>query len=152
MLLYVMRHGPAEGDSPTGRDFDRRLTPHGRQTVDTVAKDLASRGDPPPRILSSPLTRAVQTAEIVRAVLGVVAEIEIRDELAPSENAWSLVTELGRKGAEAVLFVGHAPDVSELVAALTDAHAGSFSAGMIVALDVRGTQASRRFAIEPPRG
>jgi len=149
MRLYVMRHGPAEGDSPTGRDFDRRLTASGKECVATVATALRERQEAPPRILSSPLIRAVQTAEIVRTTLGVAEEVEIREELAPAENSVSLAFELARGPDAAVLVVSHAPDVSELCAALTGTRTGGFSAGMIVALDLEVRGAVRRFVIEP---
>ena len=149
MRLYVMRHGPAEGDSPTGRDFDRRLTASGKECVATVATALRARREALPTILSSPLVRAVQTAEIVRTTLGVPPEVQIREELAPGEGSVSLAFELARGPDASVLVVSHAPDVSELCAALTGAHAGGFSAGMIVALDLEGRGAVRRFVIEP---
>jgi len=40
MKLYVMRHGPAEDFSASGRDADRALTPSGRDRVRDVAKAL----------------------------------------------------------------------------------------------------------------
>jgi len=144
-----MRHGPSEGDSPTGRDFDRRLTAPGAACVEAVARELASRGEVVSRVVSSPLVRAVQTADIVRRILGLGGELHVREELAPSGGSLTLVHELARSEASA-LIVSHAPDVSELVAMLTERHASSFSAGMIVALDVQGRAASRVFAIEPP--
>jgi phosphohistidine phosphatase len=125
------------------------LTAHGKECVATVATALRDRREALPRILSSPLVRAVQTAEMVRTTLGVTPEIEIRDELAPAESSVSLALELARGPDAAVLFVSHAPDVSELCAALTGAHTGGFSAGMIVALDLEVRGAVRRFVIEP---
>ena len=65
MKLYVMRHGPAEDDAPTGRDADRALTAAGRERVAAVAKALSEANESPFAILSSPLVRAMQTAEIV---------------------------------------------------------------------------------------
>ena len=40
MKVYVMRHGPAEDDSPTGRDADRALTTSGRDRTRSVARAL----------------------------------------------------------------------------------------------------------------
>ncbi len=148
MRLYVMRHGPSEGDSPTGRDFDRRLTASGAASVEAVGRELGSRGEVVSRVISSPLVRAVQTAEIVRRILGIGGDLEVREELAPSGGSLRLVHELAAAEASA-LVVGHAPDVSELVSMLTEERARSFSAGMIVAMDLRGLTASVRFVIEP---
>ena len=44
MKLYVMRHGPAHDDSPSGRDADRALTVSGRERVAAVAKALMDEG------------------------------------------------------------------------------------------------------------
>lgn len=151
MHLYVMRHGPSEGDSPTGRDFDRRLTASGAASVEAVARELASRSEVVSRVISSPLVRAVQTAEIVRRILGLGSNLEIREELAPSGGSLRLVHDLAASDTSS-LIVSHAPDVSELVAMLTERGAGSFSAGMIVAVDICGRTASLRFVIDPARG
>lgn len=148
MRLYVMRHGPSEGDSPTGRDFDRRLTTSGAASVEAVARELANRGEVVSRVVSSPLVRAVQTAEIVRRILGLGGDSEIREELAPSGGILTLAHELAASEASS-LVVSHAPDVSELVAMLTEKRARFFSAGMIIALEMRGHTASVRFLIEP---
>jgi len=148
MYLYVMRHGPSEGDSPTGRDFDRRLTAVGRLVVESVAKELAGRGTVLARVISSPLVRAVQTAEIVRGVFGLGGNLEIREELAPSEGSFSLAVELAASDQPA-LVVSHAPDVSDVIAMLTERRAPSFSAGMIAALEAHGRSASLRFVVEP---
>ena len=68
MKLYVMRHGPAEDDAPTGRDADRVLSAAGRERVRLVAQALEDGGESPFAILSSPMARALETAEIVAEV------------------------------------------------------------------------------------
>lgn len=144
-----MRHGPAEDSAPSGRDADRALSDAGRVRVVLVANELVRRLEAPARVLSSPLARAVQTAEIVRDVAGIGHDVEIRDELAPSEGAQELVRELARAGEESVLVVSHAPDVSILVQSLTGERAPGFSAGMVVAVDLVEGQATQAFVIDP---
>jgi phosphohistidine phosphatase len=129
--LYVMRHGPAEDNSPTGRDGDRALTPEGRERTRSVARALAAEGEVPLTIVSSPLVRALQTAEIVAAVTdlescvrhakdagGATGAVEIRREMAPGGDGLGLVLELARSGRKRVMVVGHEPDLSMLVAHL----------------------------------
>ncbi|MEI7894874.1 MAG: histidine phosphatase family protein, partial [Myxococcales bacterium] len=65
MKLYVMRHGPAEDTAPSGRDGDRTLTVSGRSRTDGVVSALIEKGEAPHAVLTSPLVRTVQTAEIV---------------------------------------------------------------------------------------
>lgn len=119
MKLYVMRHGPAEDDSPTGRDADRALTPSGRDRVRSVAKALGQEGEAPSVIISSPLVRALQTAEIVAAQTSNEASaVEVRRELAPGGDSMALLSELVKANRKRVMVVGHEPDLSMLVARL----------------------------------
>jgi phosphohistidine phosphatase len=150
MRLYIMRHGPAEESSPSGRDYDRPLSEPGRTRTNAVAHELARRGERPQKIFSSPLVRARQTADIVARVLGIA--VEIRDELAPSEAAPDIVREINDAALERVLLVGHAPDVSILVADLIGSrgHAPGFEPAMVVAIDVTsGPSSKEAFVIRP---
>jgi phosphohistidine phosphatase len=133
--IYVMRHGPAEDSSPTGRDGDRALTPDGRERTRAVARAIVAENEVPLTIISSPLVRALQTAEIVAAVTdlearvqqskdagGAPGAVEIRREMAPGGDALALVVELARSGRKRVMVVGHEPDLSMLVSALVGRH------------------------------
>jgi phosphohistidine phosphatase len=142
MRLFIMRHGPAEPTQEGRRDYDRELSREGRERVRANAVALLGRGEAPERIYSSPLVRTRQTAEIVAEVFGGI-DIELREELAPSANMLPLVNEVQVSTAPAVLFVAHAPDVSELVTSLTGEYMASFDAGMIVAVDIVAGSAAR---------
>jgi phosphohistidine phosphatase len=133
MRLYVMRHGPAEDRSPTGRDFDRALTPAGREVVERAARALAeARGAAPLRVLASPFVRAWQTAELVASALGA-GEPERDDDLGADAGVpLGVVRAVRAAGVDAVL-VGHQPFVEELVRVL--AHPAPVSGG---ASGVRG--------------
>lgn len=128
-----MRHGPAEDESPSGRDADRALTPPGRERVRHVARALLDGGESPFVIVSSPLVRALQTAEIVAFMTdldrrvadekkarasGATGAVEVRREMAPGGDALALVAELARAGRKRVMVVGHEPDLSLLVSRL----------------------------------
>lgn len=130
-----MRHGPAEDQSSTGRDGDRALTPDGRERTRAVARALLAEGEAPLAIVSSPLVRALQTAEIVAAVTdlekrvreakdagGAAGAVEIRREMAPGGDALGLVLELARMGRKRAMIVGHEPDLSMLVSRLVGRH------------------------------
>jgi phosphohistidine phosphatase len=117
MLLYVMRHGPAEDRAPTGRDFDRVLTASGREVVARAAKALHEARQPlarPCRVLTSPFRRALQTAEIVAAAAPAPLEVHVHEDLAADAHLpLALVRELVEAGDDALL-VGHQPTVEEL--------------------------------------
>ncbi len=144
MRLYVMRHGPAEDHGPSGGDFDRRLTPEGRELVGRVARAFQSaraasaRATSPLRILTSPRARARETAEIVRnAVVPMPGELEILAELGgESAIPLSLITEAAASGADTLL-VGHQPVVEELVQQLLGGRRvrGGFSTATLFGLD-----------------
>ena len=128
MRLYVMRHGPAEDRAASGRDFDRQLTPSGRELVQRVAgafqtaRGRRAASAQPLRILTSPRVRARETAAIVRAALvPVPREIEIANELG-GETAipLSLIVEATASGVDTLL-VGHQPVVEDLVKQLLGA-------------------------------
>ena len=153
LRLFIMRHGPAEAGEPPMRDFNRALTESGRTRTEAVARELIRRGEVPDRILSSPLVRAQQTAGIVARALKPSPPNRTRDELAPAATALALVEQLaatpGQGVDRGVLLVGHAPDVSELVEALTGRRAGSFAPAVIVALELSDGRARERFVIRP---
>lgn len=123
-----MRHGPAAG--PTHPDFSdeaRSLTPAGAALMRAAAAGLARRlasGRPPPAlILHSPLKRARQTAEIVAAALPGTP-LQMHALLEPGCDLTSLESILDeRPEAGALLVVGHNPDLTVLVGALTGAEA-----------------------------
>lgn len=155
MKLYVMRHGPAEDHAATGRDADRALTSPGRDRVRRVAQALASRDEAPFSIVSSPLVRALQTAEIVAVVTdlehrvnatskakgsGAPGTVEIRRELAPGGDEVGLLRELLRAGRKRTMIVGHEPHLSMLVTRLVghDLESGMLKA-MVVGIKLSPT-------------
>jgi phosphohistidine phosphatase len=158
--IYIMRHGPAEDHAPSGRDFDRKLTSSGRARTELVALELGERNEQPKRIVSSPLARTLETAEVVIAALRLKLKPEARDELAPGGNSLALVRELAAEGARRVMLVGHEPDVSGLTASLLPDWSRGFDKAMVVGLKLdrdvlagepEGDLAELRFVIEPKR-
>jgi len=136
LKIYIMRHGPAEDQAPTGRDFDRRLTSSGRARTELAAQELG-RWECPKHVVSSPLVRTIETAEIVIASLSLPVELETREELAPGGDALRLLGELAVQGAKRVILIGHEPDVSSLTARLLPSWSRSFDKAMIVGLKMR---------------
>ena len=66
MNIYLVRHGEA---GPSGgtvlRDADRRLTSRGEDDARLIGRVLAQAKSNVTVLLSSPLTRALQTAELI---------------------------------------------------------------------------------------
>jgi phosphohistidine phosphatase len=166
MKLYVMRHGPAEEQADSGADDDRALTAAGRSRVCGVATALAEASEEPTLIVTSPLVRAVQTAEIV-AIVTKLGErsgtVQIKRGAAPGGDGVHLVHELVREGRKRVMLVGHEPDLSTLVTTLLSDGSGAadakdrkppfqpFEKAMVVGLHL-GSDAGRnrlRFVLDP---
>ncbi|MBH8565076.1 phosphohistidine phosphatase SixA [Nostoc sp. CENA67] len=91
MELYLIRHGIAEEKQPGLKDEQRNLTKEGRQKTEKVAHRLEKLGLQFDLILTSPLVRARQTAEILIAA-GVSSQLEESTHLAPDGqiSSWLL--------------------------------------------------------------
>ena len=121
-VLEILRHGAAEPAGAKG-DSSRRLSPAGRSTVGALAASLAQEGWRPDRIFSSPMLRALETAEIVREATPRAPAIERLEELLPESEPLGVLAALVAHGAAAgtVLLVTHQPLAGRLAAHLTGA-------------------------------
>lgn len=124
MRLYVMRHAEALGTGENGvrSDAFRPLSPAGRQAAATIARQLRRLGVSPALVGASPLLRARQTAEIVAEELGAGGPPETLQTLAPGGSLLDLLDDLESRRLEAVLLVGHMPDLAELLSELVCGH------------------------------
>ena len=120
MELLLIRHGQAVDDSHGLGDGARWLTGKGRTVTRKVARWLArDAGRRPAAIWSSPLVRAVQTAEIVAEAAGLTDEVTMVGELAPGSGADTVLARVAHHDGQGPLaLVGHEPGLSELAAAL----------------------------------
>ncbi len=113
-MIWLLRHGDAE-DGAGMPDAERELTPKGGRQSRDAGRALAALGVDLDACLTSPKVRALATAELACAALGVEVEVDERLRGGPIEPA-----ELAAGRGE-VLLVGHEPDLSDAVAALTGA-------------------------------
>ena len=117
MNLYLMRHGIAFAADEPGIESDMRrpLTPKGTKRIRRAARGLQSLGVSFDAVLTSPLLRARQTAEIVAAALGLEAHLQEIAELAPQHSVEHLISAVTRfDDKEDLLLVGHEPLLSDL--------------------------------------
>lgn len=135
-----MRHGPAAERASTGADFDRPLTSAGVEQTSAAARGLKRLGVKRVAILSSPLVRARQTAELVAAELPPGEPPEIVDALASGAAPGEILKAIrGRDGD--LLLVGHDPDFSALVTYLLSGATQpfiDFAKSGVLALDFHG--------------
>ncbi len=118
MNIYLIRHGDAERAGAGKKDYDRELTQSGRLKLKNAVSGWSSLAGNFDYIITSPLTRAVQTAEIIAEVLKPKNEIIIDKKIAPGSRTESIVEIANYLGGNDIAFVGHQPDFSEHVSAL----------------------------------
>ncbi len=116
MNLYLLRHGIAVARDEPGNETDgeRPLTVKGVKRMRKAARGLRRAGISFDAILTSPLLRARQTAEIVAQALGLENQIEEISGLAPESSVDHLIFGLTRfQNREHLLLVGHEPLLSD---------------------------------------
>lgn len=122
MELILVRHGIAAdigGDIRTDRE--RPLTPDGRDETEQVARGLKRAGVKIDSLVSSPLVRARQTADIFADVYKL-EKPEICDALAPGIDSAAIFAFLkNMRKVECVALFGHEPDMGELMQILLGA-------------------------------
>ena len=127
MNLYLLRHGIAveRGSAVFGNDADRPLTLKGERRLWRIANAMEALELSFDLILSSPLVRARQTAEIVAEAFNARKPFEFSEGLKPDADLKLLINELKNlePAPESVLLVGHEPCLSELISRLVSGSA-----------------------------
>ncbi len=120
MKLYLLRHAEAVPREDSIPDCDRALTSDGMETMKTVALGMRALKIKVDLVLTSPLVRARQTAEIAAVALGVKSKITLTKNLAPDADPESFIAELALKhcSIKNILLVGHEPHLGRLASVL----------------------------------
>lgn len=116
MIVYILRHAEAfpSGTEGITCDEERFLTPKGEKQAQRAGKALLKIEAKPKKVLSSPLVRARQTAELAVTQMGDIP-IEIYQPLACPADLEVVVDKLHEfAGEDEVLLVGHQPDLGQL--------------------------------------
>ena len=124
MNIYLMRHGIAlaPDDPSVADDGERPLSHRGIKRLRKAAKGVRRLEIPFDALLTSPLLRARQTAEIVAAALGLEDRLEEISGLAPESTVEHLMFGLIRyQHLEHLLLVGHQPLLSDTLSHLLKA-------------------------------
>jgi phosphohistidine phosphatase len=119
MILYVLRHAQAEDKAEQGGDEARRLTARGRDKMRSAAAGLRAMSLKFDAIVTSPYSRAAETAEIVAAVYANDPPPQVLPALAsgiPPAEAVAALAPFARY--EHLMIVGHEPQLSGVVSLL----------------------------------
>ena len=126
MNLYILRHAiaahPGDPGMPAGLDdFDRPLTAEGRRKLQRSIAGMKALGVRPGLVVTSPLVRAVRTAEMFAKAVGIPrSALVVSGHLAPGGSREELIHEINRLAQQApdILLVGHEPDLGKLIGLL----------------------------------
>jgi phosphohistidine phosphatase len=151
MKLYFLRHGQADWASWKKPDDERPLTKRGKREMRDVAKFLDRLKVRPDLIVTSPLPRAAQTAEIAADYLK--AKVRKDESLAPGFGRSKLRTVVKRHRANVLMLVGHEPDFTNVIAGLTGASLKLSKAGVaLVDVDPESEEAKLLWLLPPKIG
>jgi phosphohistidine phosphatase len=144
--LYLIRHGiAADRGSDYPDDSKRPLTGAGIKRLQQEARALDVLDVGFDHIMTSPLLRTKQTAEVLAGCLKSKPPVSTSDALAPAGTPAAVFHELGRHMRKArIALVGHEPNMGELAARLIGARVPlEFKKGGICRID---------FDVFPPKG
>ena len=137
--LYFIRHGVAEerGDAWPD-DAKRPLTDEGMSRLRKAARALARFGLSLDVVLTSPLVRARQTAELVAGGLDPRPSLVNVDSLAPDGTYAAVIADLEKHARKSrIALVGHEPMIGELAARLIGSrHPIEFKKGAVCRIDL----------------
>jgi phosphohistidine phosphatase len=150
MRLYLIRHAEAVGRTGNMPDSARHLTAEGRRSFREIARRLGAEGTRFSRILTSPLVRAVQTAEILAGQTAFDGEVIPAPQLAPGFDVEGMHQILDAfPGDVAIALVGHEPDLGRVVSSLLSLpRTFAMPKGAVAALRVAEPGDAHRTALE----
>lgn len=121
----LLRHAHAEAKTVSGEDQDRPLSSRGQSEAIAAAAWLKTNiGERPVRIISSPATRAYQTASVVAQALGV--NVESESQIYDATPGAVLATLNDLAGDEVTVLVGHNPGLEQTLALLTQGRSDEY--------------------------
>lgn len=123
MNLYIIRHAIAVEPGTPGYEDDslRPLTAKGSEKMTNIARGLKSLGARFDLILTSPYTRALETAQILLKIFKMKKEqLAVTEHLTPMGLPEDVIGEINEKYAdmESIALVGHEPNLSALIGLL----------------------------------
>jgi phosphohistidine phosphatase len=137
--IYLIRHGLAEARGEAWPDDTKRpLTERGSAHLRRSARGLARLGVSWDVVLTSPLVRARQTAEMVASVFEPRPHIVAIESLAPGGTYQAVLADLEKQSRRSsIALVGHEPDIGELASRLAGSRQPiAFKKGAVCRIDV----------------
>ena len=155
MEIYFLRHGDAgTAEGWKGSDAERPLSKEGTARMEKEAAAIAGLRPALDMILTSPLLRARQTAEIVAKKLRLMKALFVEERLAPGLGT-SLLRQIlvEHHPSRSVMLVGHEPDFSTVISACIGGGAVECKKGSLIRVDIDDVPSLRGVLVWllPPR-
>jgi len=155
MEIYFLRHGDAGArDKWAGSDEERPLTPEGAARMEREAVALSRLALPVELILTSPLVRARQTAEIAARRLSLRDVLKEDSRLRPGFGVDGLSSILqDHRDVRALMLVGHEPDFSTVISTCIGGGSVEMKKGGVARVDIASPALLRGVLVwlVPPR-
>ena len=139
MKVFLVRHADADADIPEGLgDEARTLTTKSRAAIGVHFAALKPRLDTPDLLLMSPLSRCIQTAQILSHAIGYEGPLKSHRALLPDGPAGAIDAVLREQPEKTLVLVGHQPSMGAITAHLLGMQnfPKPFSPGTVICLDL----------------
>lgn len=155
MIVYFLRHASAIQHNIFPKEDDQRpIDKLGKEQCHVVGRALVYLGVKVEAVISSPLTRAIQTAELAVTELGYKDRIVISEAMRPEANFdqfHDLLTHYGE--SKAIMVVGHNPSITEFLLHLMTGDEPSdcvdFKKGAVAKVEVYGEKGVLHWLLTP---
>jgi phosphohistidine phosphatase len=146
MDLYLIRHAQAIDSELGMRDEDRPLTAHGRRQALDVGGALKREGVHFSRMVTSPLVRAVQTAELVAVSVGFNGGIDVSSAMTPDGSWKHLVKAVLQPlaGESSLALFGHEPSIGHFLSRLLGQKGLSMQKGGVARLELTDAETTAK--------
>ncbi len=155
MNIYFLRHASAGSHkSNLAADERRPLDPEGIEQCGSIGRALAAMDVKVDSVVSSPLKRAIQTAELVAREIGYEDKIESSDALRPDADYRAFQQLLqSHANKDELMVVGHNPTLSEFLSLLISGGAShnavELRKGAIAKVPIDGNSTSLQWCVTP---
>jgi phosphohistidine phosphatase len=155
MNIYFLRHASAGSHKANlAADERRPLDTEGIDQCGSIGRALAAMEVKVDGVVSSPLKRAVQTAELVAREIGYDDKIEPSDALRPDADYRAFQQLLqSHANKDELMVVGHNPSLSEFLSLLisdgASHHAVELRKGAIAKVPIGGNSTSLQWCLTP---
>lgn len=132
--IYFIRHAKAKKVAAT--DFDRTLSPKGKEAAKVMAARLKNKNILPELIISSPAKRTAKTAKIIAKNINFSGKIQFENSLfeATTQDYLNIINHID-SSLNIVFIVGHNDTLTQICEILSDSHIGYIPTGGVFGIE-----------------